>query len=247
MLTPKEMSLARFHLFVEFLFAAKASWRKITAYIPIMPRKLLLLILVVLSITAAGYAQQGREIADPQSRSQSNLKVFQSLCSNISEHYFDPNFNGADWNKLEEHYRPLAAVADDPESLITIMRQMVAALKTTHLEISLRVDPRAVQQKIGQRIAIKREVIWLNAGFKLKRIGQSFLVPSVISSTPASSVGVRPGWMLTAVNGRAISNDWSNYVNFREGQPINYRFTDVQENARALDIDSGFYITPIVR
>src|SRR3954451_22183188 len=173
MLIPKETSLARFRRFLEFLFTVKVSWRKISAYISLMPCKLLFLLLMELSLATGGYAQQGQVgIADRPATTRNNLKVFDSLCNNISERYFDPKFNGADWDKLEQKHRPLAAVADSTESLITVLRQMVAELKTTHLEVSLRIDPKVVQQKIGQRIAIKRDLIWLNAGFQLKSISQ---------------------------------------------------------------------------
>jgi carboxyl-terminal processing protease len=127
------------------------------------------------------------------------------------------------------------------------MRQMVAELRSTHLEVTLRVNVKNVEQKLRQRIAIKRELIWLNAGFQLKRVGQNFLVASVVPLTPAALSGVQPGWLVMAVNGRPISNDWNNFVGFREGQSINYKFIDAARTEHALDIDSAFYITPIIR
>lgn len=56
--------------------------------------------------------------------SPSPEKVFESVWNAVEENFFDPNFNGVDWEKMRWRYQPQAAQAKSTKQLAKIINQI---------------------------------------------------------------------------------------------------------------------------
>ncbi len=68
-------------------------------------------------------------------------QCFDRIWQIINDEFWDPNFNGADWNDARERYKPEALAAKDHESFAVIINRMLAELKTSHTYYYTRWDP----------------------------------------------------------------------------------------------------------
>jgi Tol biopolymer transport system component/C-terminal processing protease CtpA/Prc len=64
------------------------------------------------------------------------LEVFDQAWTYQRDNFFDPHFNGVDWNAVRAVYRPHAAGAATPDELRRIISLMVGELNASHLGIS---------------------------------------------------------------------------------------------------------------
>ena len=69
--------------------------------------------------------------ATPEGR----LVVFDDVWETIEDRYYDPQFNGVDWQAKRTSYRPAAAKAGSTHEFYELMRQMIASLKDAHTRV----------------------------------------------------------------------------------------------------------------
>ncbi|HKV35332.1 MAG TPA: S41 family peptidase [Pyrinomonadaceae bacterium] len=69
--------------------------------------------------------------ATPEGR----LAVFDDVWETIQDHYYDPQFNGVDWQAKRASFRPAAAKAGSTHEFYELMRQMLASLRDAHTRI----------------------------------------------------------------------------------------------------------------
>src|SRR5215472_4642715 len=66
---------------------------------------------------------------------EDKLKVFESLWSAVNERYFDQKFNGVDWARIKEVYRPRIEAASNKIQLKELLQKMLDELHTSHLQL----------------------------------------------------------------------------------------------------------------
>jgi carboxyl-terminal processing protease len=69
--------------------------------------------------------------ATPEGR----LVVFDDVWETIQDRYYDPQFNGVDWQAKRTSFRPAAAKAGNTHEFYELMRQMIASLKDAHTRV----------------------------------------------------------------------------------------------------------------
>ncbi len=78
------------------------------------------------------------------STSASRTKVFDAVWEQINTKFYDPRFNGVDWQAARIRYRPqIESVRTDGE-FVAIIRQMLAELRSSHLEFFAAPDNRPI-------------------------------------------------------------------------------------------------------
>ncbi|PYS70183.1 MAG: peptidase S41, partial [Acidobacteria bacterium] len=63
-------------------------------------------------------------------------EVFQQAWTYIRDNFFDPNFNGVNWNAVRDEYAPLAAGARNGDELRRIISEMLGELNASHSGIA---------------------------------------------------------------------------------------------------------------
>ena len=64
------------------------------------------------------------------------LAVFDQTWATIDQQFYDPQFNGVDWQGVRARYRPRAAAARSEGELVTVIRDMLGELHSSHLNFS---------------------------------------------------------------------------------------------------------------
>ena len=123
--------------------------------------------------------------ATPEGR----LVVFDDVWETIQDHYYDPAFNGVDWQAKRASFRPAAAKASSTHEFYELMRQMIASLRDAHTRVY------APDEKFD----------WWNPRFVTVGLAVREVqgVPVVIQVDPSSVAGrseVRPGDVIVSVN-----------------------------------------------
>lgn len=161
-----------------------------------------------------------------------NLKVFEALWQRVNEDYFDARFNGADWGKLREVYRPRAERAQNLEALARVLEGLLGELKTSHLELTRSLKRSALSSRIGRKISRGQEVV-LSTGVNFDKVGGQWAVTTVREASPAAAAGVKIGWEITHANGQPIETA---EIEPREGEKIRFGFIDEEGTAVELSL-----------
>src|SRR5436190_7209291 len=137
------------------------------------------------------------------------LETFDEVWRIIYEHHFDTNFNGVDWVKVKEKYRPQAAAAKSTSDFRDILQEMIDLLHVSHMAIIPGDLAEVVQSpKSGNKKGAQFEEVSEDdsgtAGLEVRLNGKEALVTQVEQN--ASKAGVRPGWIIKRI-GNTTTDD----------------------------------------
>jgi len=120
--------------------------------------------------------------------------VFQQAWSYQRHNFFDPKFNGVDWQAVRAQYAPLIAGAATRDEMRRLLNLMVGELNASHSGVNAPGGGGGpVVGKLGLRF--DRKVYEQSGRFK---------VTDVIPLTPAAIAGVRGGEFLVSVDGTPL-------------------------------------------
>src|SRR2546430_3487265 len=122
-------------------------------------------------------------------------EVFQQSWTYIRDNFFDPNFNGVNWNAVHDLYAPLAAGARNGDELRRIISEMLGELNASHSGIG-------APASTAQAAAIGR----LGVRFDREEFENkgALRITEVIPLTPAAISNIKSGEYLISVDGAAI-------------------------------------------
>jgi len=123
------------------------------------------------------------------------LETFDAAWRIVYETHFDTTFNGVDWVGLRDELRPRVEGLTDRAELRRIIRGMLDRLGQSHFALI----PKEAADTLDPEEADVSGAIG-DLGFDMRLVGERLLVTSVDSAGPAFDMGVRPGWVVTAVN-----------------------------------------------
>ncbi len=119
--------------------------------------------------------------------------VFQQAWSYLRDNFFDPKFNGVDWNAVRTQYAPLIAGAATRDEMRRLLNLMVGELNASHSGVNGPPAGAPVTGKLGLRF--DRATYEQSGRFK---------ITDVIPLTPAAVAGISAGEYLLAVDGTPL-------------------------------------------
>ncbi|HEY1336947.1 MAG TPA: S41 family peptidase [Bryobacteraceae bacterium] len=125
--------------------------------------------------------------------SREKIEVFNQAWTYLRDQFFDPNFNGVDWNGVRSTYEPLIAGAATTDEMRRLLSMMVGELNASHSGAG--APPQAAQVATG-RLGVRFDRAEYESSGKLK-------ITEVIALSPADVAGIKPGDLLESVNGTA--------------------------------------------
>ena len=120
-------------------------------------------------------------------------EVFEKTWKEIHDHYYDPAFNGVNWNDIHSRYIPRVEATKSDEEFYALMSEMTGELHDAHTRFS------SPQQWKNYR---KQEHV--GAGFSVDDIDGHTIVTGVRSESSAAQAGIEPGMALLTVDGKPI-------------------------------------------
>lgn len=154
------------------------------------------------------------------------LADFDQMWDIINESHFDPDFGGVDWNAVRDELRPQAAQAQNRREIRSIMRDAVNRFGLSHFSILPEADddvpnvdaPSEANEStsdsdiIGSNDSIKLvddsdtdgQGDW-DTGIDIRMIDGQAVVSAIRDQSPAQSVGVQTGWILTHARSQELA------------------------------------------
>lgn len=140
-----------------------------------------LLILLLANIAAAQVSQRDR------------IKIFEKVWDTVNRKYYDPNFNGVNWNAARVSYRLQVEAAKDDGEFYALVKQMVGELGDIHT--SFRAPQEVQRTKLKQTVGVG---LWLG-----EAEGKTVIF-GVTPDSEAARAGLLPGMILTAIDNRGV-------------------------------------------
>jgi carboxyl-terminal processing protease len=159
--------------------------------------------LAALCLFAAAVTTAARQPAPTPSPAQSaarestpelRRKTFQKAWETVRDKFYDPNFNGVDWNKVRERYSPLVDGVKTDAELYELLNKMLAELKVSHMGV---VTPGALKGMTAPPVT---------TGLGLRNVEGQVVVTRILTGSSAEREGVRPGFALKAVDGAQVKD-----------------------------------------
>lgn len=121
------------------------------------------------------------------------MAVFQQAWTYQRHNFFDPRFNGVNWNTMREQYAPLVSGASTRDEMRRLLNLMVGELNASHSGVNAPGGGGPVVGKLGLRFD---RLVYEQSG--------RFKVTDVIPLTPAAIAGVKAGEVLISVGGTTL-------------------------------------------
>jgi carboxyl-terminal processing protease len=124
------------------------------------------------------------------------VETFDAAWTIIRDSHFDETMNGLDWDRVASELRPRAAVAASTGVLRAVLREMLGRLQQSHF---------ALIPATADRAAGEPGNLGGSPGMDVRLIGADLVVTRVEAGGGAAEAGVRPGWLLRAVDGTPMA------------------------------------------
>ena len=120
---------------------------------------------------------------------EGRLAVFDDAWQTIRDRYYDPTFNGLDWQQERESFRPLAARAQTTSELYAVLRRMLGSLHDAHTRVYA-PDERFDWQHPR----------FISVGISVREVGGAPVVVSVERGSEAEHAGLRVGDAIQSID-----------------------------------------------
>ncbi len=134
--------------------------------------------------------------AASQNKNEGYLGIFETIWQKVNETFFDPTFGGLDWQKVHDRYQPQIASAKNDGDFHALANKMLWELKVSHMAY---IPP-------GFFAAVEPVVLAPGGiGIQVRMLNGQTVVSSVDPESPAYKAGLRPGFIIQAIDGIPIA------------------------------------------
>jgi carboxyl-terminal processing protease len=130
--------------------------------------------------------------------------LFDEVWKTVNENFYDPKFNGVDWQEMKKKYEPQAEKAKSTEEVAIAINQMLSELRTSHTRLYTQAEP-AYYQLLGifegfteLQEAVKKhlpneELTYSGIGAFTKEIDGKTFVSAILDKSPAAIAKLQVG------------------------------------------------------
>lgn len=126
--------------------------------------------------------------------SHEKMEVFQQAWSMINSTFFDPKFNGVNWDNVRSEYQPYIAGSQTSDEERRLISLMLGELNASHSGISA---PLSNSRFTTGRLGLRFDRVEYESNGRLK-------VVEVLPLGPADLAGIKPGDVITAIDGTLV-------------------------------------------
>ena len=124
-----------------------------------------------------------------------NMQSFEIVWQTVNEKHYDSTFGGVDWKALHDRYKPRIAAVNDESEFYLYTNQMLFELNLSHLLVATQADLERYIPVLTARGTV---------GIDIKWIDEEAVVTAVKPGSPAHRSGLRPGQVITGIDGKSI-------------------------------------------
>ncbi|PSB14237.1 peptidase S41 [filamentous cyanobacterium CCP1] len=139
------------------------------------------------------------------------IERFNQVWETINENFFDPAFNGVDWNAMRDRYAPLVSQANSSDETATLINQMLSELQTSHTRFYTPDEPEYYQILgiFAPRSSEFREELaeffpedpieYTDIGIVTTAINGETFIRAILDGSPAAESGLQVGDRILSV------------------------------------------------
>jgi carboxyl-terminal processing protease len=139
---------------------------------------------------------------DPPLSDSLRLATFEFVWRRVNETHWDTTFGGVDWRAVYDRYRPLVLATPGSRAFHDLLGRMTRELHISHFNV---IGP-AATLNLNSTASDVANLRAAHPGIELRSVAGQLLVTYVDTAYPAFRAGVRPGFVLTKINGRPVDS-----------------------------------------
>jgi len=151
--------------------------------------------------------------------SKEKMEVFRQGWSYLRDFFYDPNYHGANWQKVRAEYEPLVAGARTSDEVRRLLQLMVGELNASHLGAGA---PASATQASTGRLGLRFDRREYEINGRLR-------ITEVITLSPAALPGtIKVGNYLLGVDGQTIDErtNLDEMLNYKTGKRVSLTIAD---------------------
>lgn len=122
------------------------------------------------------------------------VRAFEEVWHTVNERYYDPAFNGIDWNAIYARYRAKVELTLTDQEFYDLLARMVGELRDSHTRFR---DPFKRQ--------LRERVQKVTVGLALYEIENKPVVVAITPNSEAARANIKPGMILESIEGRPVA------------------------------------------
>jgi carboxyl-terminal processing protease len=126
---------------------------------------------------------------------KTRLEVFEKVWEDIRDRYYDPSFNGVNWDNVHMRYRPLIQAASDDAHFYMLISRMTGELHDAHTRFNSPEQWKNYKKQQG-----------VGAGVSVDDIDGRAVIVAVRRESSAAQAGIEPGMVILSVDGQPIAD-----------------------------------------
>jgi carboxyl-terminal processing protease len=139
--------------------------------------------------TIAPAASAG-EFSTDLATADDRVAAFDYAWRTVNDRFYEPTFNGVDWEAVRSRYLAQLERVRSDAGFYGLLGRMVAELRDSHTRV---YTPREYRNRL--------ESVMTTVGVRVGEVDGQVAIVEVVPDTPAVAAGLRPGMIVTAVNG----------------------------------------------
>ena len=119
--------------------------------------------------------------------------VFNKAWKIIRARYYDPAFNGVNWDDIYDRYLPRVDATTSDQEFYSLMSEMTSELHDAHTRFSSPEQWKSVKRQQG-----------ITPGLAVDQVQGQTVVTSVVPGSSAARAGIQPGMVVLALDGEPV-------------------------------------------
>lgn len=153
------------------------------------------------------------------------VKTLNQVWNEVNSNFFDPKFNGIDWNAKRDEYTNRVKSSQSIEEASAVINQMLSELNTSHTRFYSKLEP-AYYQLLGifsdrgfskqiKKVFPDGKIDYPGIGIFTKDLNKKTFITAILDNSPAAKAGLKVGDEILAVDDKPYQPIQS-FVNTQE-------------------------------